>query len=832
MVPSPAKKQRKRVLSDSDDHKDGSTTRAKHKHVESNESRLPTRSRKQPTQSASSKEPKGASQPGAKTSRQKVSADSKQEKLSAKPISAFFGHGSQVKTQKENAVTGHQRRESDLSPSQPQEEEDGIEDSSEGSSTRVDARPGKPAGSQSTRTVQARKPGQGLPSGSQRFRIRQNHVEVDGKSSGGSEPDQRPWADRFGPSNLEELVVHKKKILDVQKWLQDSLHKADAKKVLVMKGPSGAGKTTTLRLLAQAMDVNILEWKNPVGSDMSSEAYVSLSAQFGEFLGRSLAFHGLEVASVSTSKDEAISQEATNASVSIKPKLVLIEEFPNMLGSTSIALQSFRQNILGYLAACSSLSRQISFRKDADTMIAPMILIITESRLNSGGSQQDNFTVNKILGPEILSHPALSVIEFNSVAVTFVRKAFDLVIQKEARISGRRRVPGPAVLQNLSAVGDVRSAIGSLEFLCLNTHNVDNWSGRVAAVAKRGAKESDDITQMERALLQMVTPRETKLEIFHAVGKIVYNKRMELKNAPLAEASSEFSDDSNARVPEVSLDRLMDQCETDVETFVAALHENYVLSCHGSSFTDAVEGCLDALSNGDILGLDARYGRSVKSFRSSASATDTLRQDEMVFQLVTRGILFSLPYPVKRAPVPVDLPGMQKSKAFGHKMFYPTSMRLGRQIEEIEDMLEAWQLRGQQASTTVENRAITGFEDTDTITHSDHDNIIRRRNMHCAKSELVSEILPYTCMIQNSRRGRESSDKSLLERITQFRGTSIAEENGDASGEEDNDNSGGIVGGGTHDGSRHLSTDQAEAEAEAEAAEKILFLPEDDIEDE
>lgn len=35
------------------------------------------------------------------------------------------------------------------------------------------------------------------------------------------EPDGRPWAQRFAPSNLDELAVHKRKISDVQKWLED-----------------------------------------------------------------------------------------------------------------------------------------------------------------------------------------------------------------------------------------------------------------------------------------------------------------------------------------------------------------------------------------------------------------------------------------------------------------------------------------------------------------------------------------------------------------------------------------------------------------------------------
>lgn len=37
-----------------------------------------------------------------------------------------------------------------------------------------------------------------------------------------SEPDRRPWAQRFAPANLGELAVHKKKVSDVQHWLEDA----------------------------------------------------------------------------------------------------------------------------------------------------------------------------------------------------------------------------------------------------------------------------------------------------------------------------------------------------------------------------------------------------------------------------------------------------------------------------------------------------------------------------------------------------------------------------------------------------------------------------------
>lgn len=36
-----------------------------------------------------------------------------------------------------------------------------------------------------------------------------------------TEVDRRPWAQRFAPSNLDELAVHKRKVSDVQNWLED-----------------------------------------------------------------------------------------------------------------------------------------------------------------------------------------------------------------------------------------------------------------------------------------------------------------------------------------------------------------------------------------------------------------------------------------------------------------------------------------------------------------------------------------------------------------------------------------------------------------------------------
>ena len=41
--------------------------------------------------------------------------------------------------------------------------------------------------------------------------------------------DTRPWAERFAPANLEELAVHKKKVSDVRRWLENVWEGRDGK---------------------------------------------------------------------------------------------------------------------------------------------------------------------------------------------------------------------------------------------------------------------------------------------------------------------------------------------------------------------------------------------------------------------------------------------------------------------------------------------------------------------------------------------------------------------------------------------------------------------------
>ncbi|EXJ72670.1 uncharacterized protein A1O5_03816 [Cladophialophora psammophila CBS 110553] len=504
--------------------------------------------------------------------------------------------------------------------------------------------------------------------------------------------DHRPWADRYGPTNLEELVVHKKKVADVRNWLQGRMDGHNNQKLLILKGPAGSGKTTTISLLAKALGLQLVSWHNAAVSDMGVNN--SLSAQFDEFLNRGGQFSSLAF------NDDSPEGNATKGDPG--GRLLVIEEFPATITRSSSALHSFRSVILQFLARVSK-PPSMAFRgqqgpKDTSP---PMVIIISETLLSSSTALVDSFTAHRLLGAEILNHPFVTAMDFNPVAPTFVTKALDLVMKKEARDSRRRRVPGPAIITRLAEMGDVRSAVNSLEFLCLRRGDGSEWSGTVAAKAKRPSKDKESLalTEVEKNSLQLVCQRETTLDMFHAAGKIVYNKRedprvLDTRAQPPPKPPDHLMHLYTPKASQVDIEALLNETGTDIQTFISTLHENYILSCNGDAFEACFDGCSDILSTSDVLNPESRPIRrrhnnsnpniGITQSNLQAGSSDMLRQDEISFHVATRGLLFNLPYPVNRAAA--TIPGGKRGDSF--KVFYPASLRLWKPIEEMEGLLE------------------------------------------------------------------------------------------------------------------------------------------------
>jgi cell cycle checkpoint protein len=163
--------------------------------------------------------------------------------------------------------------------------------------------------------------------------------------------------------------------------------------------------------------------------------------------------------------------------------------------------------------------------------------------------------------------------------------------------------------------------------------------------------------------LEQVTQRESYLSIFHAVGKVVYNKRY----------GDDVNDPYQPPLPEPPLPhqryhrrasvspphKILAELTTEIPTFIAALHQNYVLSC---SAGEEINNCIDALSDADLLLPQDQWDEAA------------IRQEEMAFEYAVRGLHLGLPSPVRRAPHDV-------------KLFYPSSCKLWRKTEENEGII-------------------------------------------------------------------------------------------------------------------------------------------------
>ncbi|GAP86316.1 putative Rad17 cell cycle checkpoint protein [Rosellinia necatrix] len=614
--------------------------------------------------------------------------------------------------------------------------------------------------------------------------------------------EQRPWSERFGPANLGELAVHKKKVSDVRRWLEDVMAGRMRQRLLILKGAAGTGKTTTLHLLAKEMRCEILEWRNPTVSFGGPQGFQSASAQFEEFVGRGGKFSQLDTGLEDLAPNGHASDDGTQ-------KIMLIEEFPNTFARSSMAMTSFRKAVLQFLAT-NTPSLSLFAKQASKEPITPIVMIISETLLTTTSASADSFTAHRLLGPEITRHPGTCIIEFNAIAPTLLSAALELIVQKEARKSGRRRTPGPLVLKKLGEIGDIRSAISSLQFLCLKGDVEADWGAQVNfGKPKRSTKNPAPLTRGEMETLQLVSQREASLGIFHAIGKVVYNKREERPMDPQSpEGMAEMMPGylalcSRPARSEVSVESLIDETGTDTHTFISALHENYVLSCDPTnrsdpkSFLDYMGGCVDYLSESDLLcpSWDVFFGgrgAGASGFFGRDSGSHVLRQEEIAFHVATRGLLFSLPCPVKR------IPSGSRRGGDAFKMFYPTSLKLWREKEELEGLVDHWSsvlLKGDRPGRDVTDGSSAFRRPNITATGPQLGNQTSRQNPGPAKQieqtpdqstallslgssarrEMLLERLPYMLQIAHRRKILSPAVRiKEIERVVSFSGIGSA----------------------------------------------------------
>ncbi|SJX61687.1 related to cell cycle checkpoint protein RAD17 [Sporisorium reilianum f. sp. reilianum] len=530
------------------------------------------------------------------------------------------------------------------------------------------------------------------------------------------------WSERLAPHTGDELALHPKKVAQVRTWLEGAFSNkvavAKYRKVLALTGPAGAGKSATVRALAsnQDLDFDILEWHNDQPSFDPDNPGISFIERFTDFLSKAAKFPTLDLQA--SGDDDASNSSLTleSAASTNRRRVILLEDLPNLhhLPTKQFFQVSIEQHI--------QQSIQLTARGFPNV---PIVIVVTESTPRedqdrwAGDSSSGNTWRERIasimdtrtaLGENIRKHPAYTEVRFNPVAPTIVLKGLKRAIERAS--SSTSKTTSKVWLQLLQAIaedsnGDLRAAVNCLQFVGANSKHLET-------IAKqRGATKGQDLGKAMRKMMPLVSGRESSLALFHALGKVLYNKRegdpgdegtngrdtansdtesdqdidgdgdgqqdssqlkQRLKRAMQSIVQSPSNQDSLCNLPEhlsfldrrpsrVAPDQLWADLPVDPSVFQLYLHQNLPQFC---TEVEQCESILEFFSTADVLmPLHEQYRHS------SLSAY-------YAFLLSTRGTLLHLPSPVPRS-----------GQKLGKATWWDVQKKLRVVLQDVEDVKAA-----------------------------------------------------------------------------------------------------------------------------------------------
>ncbi|KAH7727297.1 CRE-HPR-17 protein [Aphelenchoides avenae] len=227
-------------------------------------------------------------------------------------------------------------------------------------------------------------------------------------------------ANKHAPTEESELAVHATKISEVNKWLRAKMAECGSSKGLLLTGPPGCGKSTTVKVLCAELGIEVLEFDatqheyelSNTGDELWETSVVNL---FVQFLRRA----------------EFVSIEKQ----CLTHRLLLIEQLPNVFYRDP---EKFRAVMLNNVRASRCLIVFALSNVDRCWDLHPMRL----------------FTA------DVLDACCMTHIKFNSVANTLMHRA----VKRVLGLIGLK--PSASVVGKITeaAGGDIRAALNAIEY--------------------------------------------------------------------------------------------------------------------------------------------------------------------------------------------------------------------------------------------------------------------------------------------------------------------------------------------------------------------------------
>jgi len=412
------------------------------------------------------------------------------------------------------------------------------------------------------------------------------------------------------------------------------------------------GKTTSLKVLAKEFNVQILEYKahnqymerdlfddNLMEMNKNSVLSMNQFESFRKFVwdsnhySRSLDFE---------SSDGAMSALNSSRSSDRSLRLILIEEFPNLFYYKPESLHK----------ELRLLERRFGRR------CVPIVFIISETT----NGQSDEY---KLLPKTVQFELRITTISFKPITDTSLHKLLAKLCDYQLSKTEIQKVID-------CSSGDVRSAINNMQLKYM--HLFDNKSKS----ANKNTVKSQKAKKMKSSIESDLDSggRDTSLSLSHAIGKVLYAKRIDSETDNMSEKSFKMPEhlSCNERIPLIeNAEKIAEKVAVSSDVFNSWLHENYL------DFVDNIsnaEQCIHWLSQSDYMfsGQDLANKAICHSYQSS---------------LAIRGLMFNLSTSHSRSSDSKLVPNQtcQKTNRQFRPFVKPLNLAVNRSLNSLKHQI-------------------------------------------------------------------------------------------------------------------------------------------------